>query len=219
MSINDPLLDVIDQRIKTSAERTSAVGTVAYRSTSFHDRECLVTFDGSSVAVPCKMAGDVEVQSGDRVGLQKFGSDWAVIVSFTRRWPNEIGFDTTAATGTSTSTTYTDVPGSPAFTIIKRYDETTLKLYVSVSCSSDSTGMRAMFGLSDGTTTYDVVSVHLGATAFVRYSMSSYRSLFAFPAGEYTFTLQWKRTAGTGTLQMFVDDDWVSIGATEIAPL
>jgi hypothetical protein len=58
----------------------------------------LVTYDGSSLAAPVKVFGDVNIAEGDRVGLLRLGVDWTVIGTFTRR--RSITMPDDATTGT-----------------------------------------------------------------------------------------------------------------------
>lgn len=57
-------------------------GTINYRTGS---TTCMCTLDGSELAVPVKVFGDVEIAEGDRVGLVRIGAEWTVVGTFTRR--------------------------------------------------------------------------------------------------------------------------------------
>jgi hypothetical protein len=72
-------LDLIDARVNAGRERTTAVGTLAERTSA---TRALVLFDGSSVAAPVKMFSAALAEEGDRVGLVKFGSDWVIVGAF-----------------------------------------------------------------------------------------------------------------------------------------
>jgi len=91
MTYPDELLRLIDERADAriaafaggAAALTGATsGTINYRTGS---TTCMVTLDGSALAVPVKVFGDVEVMEGDRVGLVRIGSEWTVVGTFTRR--------------------------------------------------------------------------------------------------------------------------------------
>jgi hypothetical protein len=85
------LLDLVDERIDRRladqqaagpAITGAAAGTVNART---GPTTALVTLDGSSVATPVKVYGDVNISQGDRVGLARIGVDWTVTGTFTRR--------------------------------------------------------------------------------------------------------------------------------------
>jgi len=91
MTYPDQLIELIDERAdkriaafaKSGAQLTGAsAGTAVYRTGA---TTCQVTLDGSALAVPVKVFGDVEVLAGDRVGLVRIGTDWTVIGTYTRR--------------------------------------------------------------------------------------------------------------------------------------
>jgi len=91
MTYPDQLVRLIDERVakgiaafaKSAAQITgSSAGTVVYRTGA---TTAQITLDGSALAMPVKVFGDVELLAGDRVGLLRIGTDWTVIGTFTRR--------------------------------------------------------------------------------------------------------------------------------------
>jgi hypothetical protein len=87
----EELIRLIDERVAKgvaafaqSGSQLTGVsgGTINYRT---GPTTCMVTLDGSALAVPVKVFGDVEVAEGDRVGLVRIGSDWTVFGTFSRR--------------------------------------------------------------------------------------------------------------------------------------
>lgn len=78
---NDQMLAVVDARIRAASTVDHAVGTVNSRDTA--STRAMVVFDGDNVAVPVKVLGGVDALAGDRVVLQRFGSEWVVLGSFT----------------------------------------------------------------------------------------------------------------------------------------
>ena len=78
MTWNSELLNIIDYRIDSKAERVTALATVVEWSTT----AAMVLFDGAGLAVPVKTFGGVAAAVGSRVGLMRFGSTWTIIGSF-----------------------------------------------------------------------------------------------------------------------------------------
>jgi hypothetical protein len=85
------LLSLIDERvakgIQAAAESGGAItgaaaGTVVYRTGA---TTCEVNFDGSMLAAPVKVLGDVEALEGDRVAMLRVGKDWTIMGTFSRR--------------------------------------------------------------------------------------------------------------------------------------
>jgi hypothetical protein len=79
MTLNFALLDLVDARVAAGRDRTTIMGTLSERTSA---TRAMVTFDGSSVAVPVKIFSDVTALEGDRVGLVRFGTDWVVVGTF-----------------------------------------------------------------------------------------------------------------------------------------
>ncbi|MFI5833220.1 hypothetical protein ACIA5A_06035 [Micromonospora sp. NPDC051300] len=78
MALNADWLAVVDERIDQKNQRFTAVGTVA----DWAPPTVMVQFDGSALAVPVKAFGGISAGVGHRVGLMRFGTDWAVVGSF-----------------------------------------------------------------------------------------------------------------------------------------
>lgn len=216
------LLRVIDDRVRQLASPTStATGTVSSRSNDFYDREAMVTFDGSQVPVPVRVSANVEVDAGDRVTLQRYGSVWWVTGCGTKHWPGGADISLVGALGTTTSGLYSDFPGSPSMTMTKRWDDTRLllQLHTSAWVTVSETIIYAGFKLdSAGVTTfitvvhrfkYNVANTHL--------SFGGVRRWPDMPAGDYTITPQWSVFSGAGTLTQDTQDA-LSAFAAEIAP-
>lgn len=88
---DEQLLTLIDQRADQriaayaagAAQLSGASGGTVVQRTG--RTTCLITLDGSALAVPVKVFGDVEIMEGDRVGVVRIGLDWTVVGTFTRR--------------------------------------------------------------------------------------------------------------------------------------
>lgn len=78
------LIQAIDQRILALAPMMSRTwGTISYYSGDIADREAMVTFDGSSAAVPCRVPANIALFSGDRVTCERYGTIWVITHNFT----------------------------------------------------------------------------------------------------------------------------------------
>jgi hypothetical protein len=225
--LDESTIKAIDARIAKAQQLTTALGTVADRDTA--GPYATVVFDGTQVAQPVKVLGHVHVNQGDRVALQLFGSSWVVVGTFARR-----GLDTRVtrvfapSLTATTSSSFVDVPGPVTLDAFnKRYDETAILFTIKVTTWTDvvspptrmSTGVRVAGTVGTATETdytaqdliidymeYDVIGDRITAFGSVRLNM---------PAGTYDYTARWRRTAGTGQLQITVDD-WTILTAAEV---
>lgn len=84
MAFNLDILDTIDDRVAKAVAlfREVDMGTCVERTS---DTSAMVLFDGSSLAVPVKLAGGVDVRAEDRVVMLRAGVDWVVVASFAYR--------------------------------------------------------------------------------------------------------------------------------------
>lgn len=82
MAFSPEMVALIDERIREALTTETAAATVVTRT---GNTTANVIFDGSALAVPVKVFGDVNVDAGDRVGLLRIGTDWTIIGAFTRR--------------------------------------------------------------------------------------------------------------------------------------
>jgi hypothetical protein len=95
MALAQDMIDLINEQIRASQTQLTSAATVVRRTGA---TTALVTFDGSALAVPVKVFGDVNIDEGDRVGLVRLGVDWTVVGTFTRR--RSITMPDDATTGT-----------------------------------------------------------------------------------------------------------------------
>jgi hypothetical protein len=222
MTWNADWLALIDSRVKALVQRSSAVGTLSSRPS---DTSVYVTFDGSTVAVPCKVFGDVNAYPGDRVGLQRFGSDWVVVGTYTRRYPAEWTQSGQGSGQSTTSGTYQDITGLSG-TIVKRDNASRLRAtfngtYYNAGSPANTaeTYIGVKFTAQDGGTVYGTYTIgelymnpqngHVGGFA--------YTPAATLPAGSYTVQYQWYRAGGSGTPTLTVDD-WYSVTVKEVGP-
>jgi len=221
---NDALLRTIELVVSQRTPKGTDVGTVVSVQTT--NMRCMVIFDGATVATPVKVASSTHCQADDRVGLTRYGSDWYVTDILNRvGGPNGAGVSQAGQSGTTTSTTATNLPGNPSFTWSKRWDLTPMLLCTSLSLYS--TGVISAWGAALGftgsgavQTVYTVWTVEGGALN-TRLGYSFQRiipdpvSTSPLPADDYTVNVMWFRAAGTGTLNQNTSD-YVSASVLEL---
>lgn len=218
MILNSETISLIDQRIRAARDVDRAVGTVASVDASL--LRAAVTFDGSALAVPVKMAGGVNAQAGDRVALNRYGSDWVITATFAVRWPDDQGINVQMPVGTTTSATFVGLPGSPLFMFTKRWTPTRVRIdahmqaYSTINTTTVVLGCR--FNLAGVDTDVHVVRWYW-SEAFVHTSFSGTVRHAGLVAGTYTITPVWARWSGGGTLSTNADD-WLSFSVAEIGP-
>lgn len=78
------LVNLVDARIAAADRRTRNVGTFVQMDGDY----AMVSFDGSSLALPCKYLANVSLTPDARVTLEQYGSDWVVTGTFNKlAWP------------------------------------------------------------------------------------------------------------------------------------
>lgn len=212
------LVQLIDDRIDRAQLKPTKMGTVQEREGG--TARVIVTFDGGSgVGQPVKCFETVVVDIGDRVGLIKFEGEWIVVGNYTpRTLGDSLSLNNVVSTGTTTSATYVDMPGSPGTTFAKYRDATQLQLILMGSAFSDATStsmdLAVLLTLPD-TTTIDQPLFDF------RFNTAGVHTTFAggittpgltLPAGPYTAIGRWRRPAGSGVLTMDSSDSvtvWV----------
>lgn len=218
--ISAELLAVIDQRIddKMRLRPDNRGGTVANR---IDDTHCLVTFDGSAVAQPVAICGGVNVREGDRVVLVSVGADWVVIGSFT----SVLGINTAGRSSAVTlpggggvkqyNGSSADDTDEPHWTFTKRYSNTNVQLFLSMSLySSVATNTEARLGIHINGVDYDLSKIYLNDTLKHLTCPTGLLYVEGIPAGEYDCYVHWRRVSGTGTLNIDVND-WFTSYCTE----
>jgi hypothetical protein len=202
MTFNSAILDLIDGRVAAGAKRLTAVGTVVERTSQ---NLCTVTLDGSSLAVPVKVLGDVNALPGRRACLVKFGSDWVVAGVF-----GPTGLIAYAERPSSSSGTTTEVEalrlGSVGLIAGFAYRVWSSSMIIDSTVATDDVGARyrATFDGSDAAIGSAVFSSSLdkatgAAGQVVAEIMRSY-----IPAANETLSvlLTVFRAVGTGTVNL-----------------
>jgi hypothetical protein len=221
VSLDLDIIAAVDARIAAALKESTAWGTVAAR---LGWNDAMVTFDGSSLGIPVKVAGNVEVLEGDRVGLLKIGPWWTVVTTMTRRFLNQQGAQQSQVTGaTTTSASFVDTSDYCGCNFTKRWNETAIFAQVTGSCYVDAEPTRVDFGVkftdqAQGSSTYtvvsseyDVINSHVAVTDWIFITDKV--------AGAYEAHVQWCRPlAGTATLRMN-GFDLLQINLVECSPV
>lgn len=211
MSWGADLIAMIDQRIRLAFKADKASGTVVARDSSGYEAQVL--FDGSTTAVPVKCVGNVFCRDGDRVVLNRYGSDWVIVGAFVgaglgearRRWD---GLPSTTAPMTSGA--WVDLTEFGTFGFTKAYDSTYVRCGMLWSGRGTATNTRVAFGVrltaTEGGEGYTPIDYTVG-TALIYAANARVLAYSAtrltggpggLPAGTYTATYRWRRAAGTG---------------------
>lgn len=208
-------LDAMDERIATAlGQDTTAWGTV--QSVDTANFLAQVIMEGTSVAVPCKLFQHTWCEPNDRIALEKIGSDWFVkgvmrVTPYERTW-RESGTAMIGSVGSTSSSSYANMPGSPTWIAGKQFDATRLRHDFACSMYADAIGRIVTLGVRlDGGTTVDVVKGHWANTGGTLPGIRMYIVGFVYQsgvtAGNHTAVARWK-SGGTGTVTTDTDDYW-----------
>lgn len=222
-------------RLGTVVSRDRGANDGSGNYPEFHTAVVVLDGDGGAVEVLC--FANVRARPGDRVGMLKFGgSSWAIIGSFGQVgkglsdiWPTYgYGFTLRAATNSlSTTGASVQIPGSSTMNFYKEQDWTRIEIRIDQSSWISGTSLSATvvigaeFVNQDDPTliyTYDVVQYvyEASATAARRaYGATVFTATQNPPAGRYTVYPVWRRSAGTGTINVSSADDYYSLLVTE----
>lgn len=217
MSIDENLINMIDQRIRAHDAQTRAAGTCVDRAATGPGAN--VIFDGSSVAMPVKVLGTVFVQPGNRCVLDKYGSDWVVTGAWAATALGEASSMQLGPVGgtTTTSGSLVDLTPIDPVTFSKIYDNTFTEMHLTAGCFVTVANTRVRFALR--VTPIDPASGYTAADYVLAYEhfnvINQHLSFHAMtralniPSGSYTVQVRWKRDSGTGTLQCDDGDNFV----------
>jgi hypothetical protein len=212
VSYADDQIRLIDERIALARRQDRATGTVVSRDTI--GPGATVIFDGSTVAMPVRVAGGVGATDGDRVLLTRHGSDWIVTESFSAfslGEANKALDNLGAATGALTSATFVDLAEFGGLPFAKTYDLTFVRMQVQAQAFVTGAAAKVFFALrftpvagGIGFTPSDVPMGGININQLnTHVSYTTPRRNTGIPAGTYTVTLRWRRVSGTG--QIFAD--------------
>lgn len=207
-AFDDGLIRTIDDRIKRFLPTLTARGTVVSRDTT--GPVVQVLFDGDSIAMPVKCAGNVFCQANDRVVLTKHGPTWVVIGAFTGPGYGEMfrRINFSGATTAYNTTSFTDLTEWGTKEFVKFYDNTFIRVGMSWQgfMSAGNTGVEFGFRMTQtvGSGAYTPADVACGrcliTTSGNRGANSGAARLGAVPAGTYTVSYRIRRYVGTGTI-------------------
>lgn len=109
--------------------------------------------------------------------------------------------------GTTVSVTFANLPGNPSCTIVKAYDATRLKVSAFIATFSTLANTAVDLGVScNSVDTFVWHMVHNPANTHDAYGATIFIPAAGLPAGTYTVTGRWRRSAGGGTITMNADD-------------
>ncbi len=216
---NETWLAIMDQRVRAGQQTTQTMATVV--ATDPVALRLYVVVDGASLSTPVKLAGHVQAQPGDRVALTRYGADWVAMGNLSRiGGPNIGSVSVVGSAGTTSAASYSDLPGTPSFTFTKRWTNTGMLLFASMSCYTTQNDSYLQVALkfteaSSGAVTTYLMFKERWSTALERAVWSHCRPVAGgLAAGVYDVRPQWQRQAGTGVITENADD-WVSAFAIE----
>lgn len=209
----DTLMQAIREQIARNTPRTTDTGTVQSVRTEFY--RAMVVMDGSSVAMPVKVIGNVNPGVGDRVHLTRYGSDWVITGAYATGGLGYGSVNESAAAGSTSSGTYAAIPSGTTFTFTKRWDFTLVRLDLLTSCFAAAAFSRVQFAIQIDGTPYPLAKQWFNA-AIVRQTVGGFDTVGFIQAGDHTASVVWRLDTGPGSINQQIDDDWVSASATEI---
>lgn len=175
---------------------------------------CTVRFDGDVATTPVKRWAHVLAGPGDRVGLQRFESDWVVVGAFGTTSSASIETLGTSL-GSITATTNTLVAGAST-TVIKVQDDTRMRVRVTGGGWAQTAtgasyellyGVRISQASPAFTADYDVGRYFFNTTADHR-AWGGHRTVAAIPAGTYTLQLFGRNSVAAKQTNLGVEDPW-----------
>jgi hypothetical protein len=225
----EELINLIDQRIRAAASRDRHWGTIVQRDTT--GPGAMVVFDGSTVAMPVKVAGGIFAREGDRCLLDRYGSDWIVSNSWAAVALGEATTNTlgpSIGSGTLTSSTFVDINEFTPMLFTKAYDQTFVRLGLTAGCFCNASGGTSVrWGVRvtpvDTSSPFAAVDMPIGSIYFNQTGvhMQGYWAARLVslndggpPAGDYMLSLRWLRWGGSGNLQ-FDSGDYFMLEADE----
>jgi hypothetical protein len=214
MSFDEDTMRLIDQRIRAAQLKDRGWGTCSQRDTVGPGAQ--VVFDGSTVAMPVKVLGHVLMQAGDRCVLDRYGSDWIVVGSFSQLG---LGAAEKFAFGpspneTTTSGTFVDLVAMTPFQFDKVYDFTNIRIMTETAAYASTVPTSARWGLRltplDAGSSYTPVDLNM---SYVSWTVANNHAtgyggqlLTGVPAGSYSCQVRWRRANGTGTVTVDTND-------------
>lgn len=202
-------LAVIDARIKAAQRMDIMMGTASADSVSLVNIVDVI-LQGSAQGVPIKKFGQFSVFTGDRVGCIRFGSEWVVVGTFNNKLLASTWTEDTFASGTTTSTSFTTMPGWDGLPFTKARSDSAIS--VSIGMTAWQAGVAGSTAVVEVNATLASSSVTMAKLLFQftngHLTMSG-NGLFApglLPQGAYNLDIGWRRVSGTGTPTVDTND-------------
>lgn len=123
------------------------------------------------------------------------------------------GTSNAAVSGTTTSASYVNVPGTSSLAYTKKTSASKLVLTLNVSYWATAANTSTRLGLRVDTTDYDCTNFFFNTNS-LHMQVSCTIVLSGISAGSKTIQARWKRMSGTGTLSMD-SGDWTNITVIE----
>jgi hypothetical protein len=208
------LVDVARDQVDVAVARYAKMATVIGRDSTGPLAQ--VSFYGSDGGVSdVKCPESVVVAPGDLVGLVKYEHDWIITVNYTGRTLADAVSPTPAPWASlqqTTTGTFVDMPNSPSVEWTKARDLTVMRFAVQASASGSNLANIIELALhvisDDGVTDYVETIAHMKTTNGGEHDHFTglVQAASAHPAGGYAAVVQWRRTSGTGFIQVDADD-------------
>lgn len=220
MSYTEDDIRLIDERIRLARLKERGEGTLITRDTT--GSGATATILPSTTPVEVKVAGGVSANPGDRVLLQKHGSDWVITESFSSSSFGEAyrAVELSGTTGALTSASFVDLSEFGTFPFTKGYDLTFVRVGLSATAyTSGSAGQTAKVhwavrltaisgGIGYTPTDYSLLGININPLA-THTPYSSARRVTTIPAGTYTVTLRWRRVSGAASVLADTNDSYM----------
>lgn len=227
MALDQSQIELIDQRIRAYRQMTEAAGSCVSRDST--GPGAMVVFDGSTVAMPVKVTGNVMLQEGDRCVMDRYGSDWVVTNSWSavglgRTFQTKFG-PTSPGVAQGGSASFIDQTDIPVMTFTKVYDLTYVRLALSSGCYATTVGAGIRWGyrvtpVNTGTG-YTATDYSMGWIFFnnANEHLSTYFATRAtdMPAGDYVIQVRWRRGNGV-TGATYDSNDLYTCEIDELVP-
>lgn len=206
------LVEISQDRVDAAVSANAKMATVIGRDAAGPGAQ--VIFYGSAGGQSdVKCPESVIVAEGDLVALVKVEHDWLIVANYTGRSLADEAIDTSWSSLTQvTPTTFVDMPNSPTIDWIKMRDSTIMRFSLQTSAFGSNTANQVKHALhitsSDGATDYveEISHMVMNTTGDHYHFTGSVKAASAHPAGGYSAVVQWRRSSGTGFIQVDAND-------------
>lgn len=131
--------------------------------------------------------------------------------------PNVLGWTHFSVGEGISVTTFTNLGAGSSVSFTKNQTASRLLVEMSAQFQSTSTGRGVEFGVHIGSTDYLVAPYHQSLPAAnARLTASGHAFIAGVAAGTFTVQGRWRAVGGSGTINRFAGDDWISCTITEV---